>query len=144
MDLKKELGKEAHIVVNEYNGIRVECGSTSCIFEFVTYKYKGKVKKTQKHEVAHNSYTHEHTQPLRTVQYVRSNMTSGPFSEYYPGSILLSPPIFPNNDTQFTEGQDLPQKQLSFPDERQGQHRSTSHELQAQESSMGKELSETS
>lgn len=43
-DLKKELRDEAEIMVSGVPGIRVHCGETSCIFEFITYKYKGQVK----------------------------------------------------------------------------------------------------
>ena len=58
-DLKKELGDEAEIMVSGVPGIRVECGETSCIFEFITYKYKGQVKEeeNQPHVVAPNNET---------------------------------------------------------------------------------------
>ena len=45
-DLKEEIGED-EIVIDGFPGIRVQCGETSCIFEFITYKYKGKVKKEE-------------------------------------------------------------------------------------------------
>ena len=45
-DLKEEIGED-EIVVDGFPGIKVQCGKTSCIFEFITYKYKGKVKKEE-------------------------------------------------------------------------------------------------
>ncbi|CAI8054891.1 hypothetical protein GBAR_LOCUS29945 [Geodia barretti] len=44
-DLKSELGDEAEVPVEGFSGIRVECGDTECIFEFVTYKYNGEKRK---------------------------------------------------------------------------------------------------
>jgi hypothetical protein len=44
-DLKTELGEAAEVPVEGFSGIRVECGDTECIFEFVTYKYNGEKKK---------------------------------------------------------------------------------------------------
>ena len=32
-------------MVEDFSGIRVECGDTECIFEFVTFKYKGEKRK---------------------------------------------------------------------------------------------------
>ena len=46
-DLKSELGDEAEVPVEGFSGIRVECGDTECIFEFVTYKYNGEKRKEE-------------------------------------------------------------------------------------------------
>ena len=34
-------------MVEGYSGIRVNCGNTECVFEFVTYKYNGTIKKEE-------------------------------------------------------------------------------------------------
>ena len=46
-DLKTELGEAAEVPVEGFSGIRVECGDTECIFEFVTYKYNGEKRKEE-------------------------------------------------------------------------------------------------
>ena len=49
-DLKEQIGNE-EVNVNGFPGIRVKCGDTLCIFEFVTYKYKGKRNKEEDDKV---------------------------------------------------------------------------------------------
>ena len=50
-DLRSELGDEAEVPVEGFSGIRVECGDTECIFEFVTYKYNGERRKEVVHKL---------------------------------------------------------------------------------------------
>ena len=40
-DLSEQLGDEANVMIDKFSGIRVKCGDTECVFEFVAYKYKG-------------------------------------------------------------------------------------------------------
>ena len=44
--LKEEVGTDFQIV-DGCHGITVQCGDTSCVFEFITYKYIGKTEKHQ-------------------------------------------------------------------------------------------------
>ena len=77
-DLTKELGEEAQIQVGGIPGIQVKCGDTSCVFEFITYKYEGKVKEDEQKEQlqpnnnaaaprATNKMVHSHSLPSQQI-----------------------------------------------------------------------------
>ena len=72
--------------VNGFPGIRVKCGDTLCIFEFITYKYKGKRNKEEDDKVAG----------------VVDDEPPQPDNEAHPGAIVRSQsmPPYPYNAQQ--------------------------------------------
>ena len=112
-DLKKEIGDE-EVIVDGFPGYRVKCGNTNCIFEFVTYKYKGKAKKEEPKEQLQgetvlldvpNNEMPPHPPSVHRSQSMPPNPYIIPYHYITPQSfdeqLMMSPPQQPNYAPEF-------------------------------------------